>query len=685
MARTYDTILDFLGPGDTDGATVDSISVSPFVVVAAWRYKYPITYSRERQKSFVVSPTEAIALRDTMLLIVDDVKSMSVNTTKTQHINSMRLELHPGMNYLSELLPGDIVAGWMVNDQDSFNQIISNLSEGKAANQFMSGLKFLGKVNTVQKKLVQTPNGIKSTSYSVTAHGFTELDASIYYEPYLETASAGIATQYLKQTGVKLNDLIRENKLGLDINKVIPIYLAAFYGPGVPKNQLNDNNGLNTTQGLDNPNAFVVPAPIANMLNITQPTKPNGLFSFVDTLDVLYGVQKYDNVKSEFIGTEQIRGDDNANGYMFSPKGVSLSHYVRMRYTNIPMIGTYLPSPPQFNGQRSVWQILSQFLNPAVNEMYTCMRANSSGFIMPTLVVRQLPFSSGGLSETFLPRPVQLPVKKAPESTSKRSKKKQEPPTQPLVAKPRVRNVTLTRMLELPRWKIHPVLVRAYNVGRSDTMRLNFLYTDADSGVANPNRTGTFVRNQPFSDELDIARNGFRPYFASVNCSPKDVANHDPTTWMYILSDILFGQHLTLTGSIELYGIQAPIVPGDNIEFDDAIFHIESVGHSFSISGSGNKTFSTSLTLTHGVRAEQMKGDDLSMYTGIKKEDLEKYDAATTEEVSGEWDSLQRRSTIPGNIEFEDAFEDEATLNKKIDDSLPLPNTRKGDPNGGIA
>lgn len=676
--QAYDVIADFLGPGDKDGTTVDSISTSPYCVIAAWRYKYPATYSRKQRQSFAISPVESVALRDTVLLIVNDIRNVSINEAKTQHINSLTATLLPGMNYLSELLPGDIVAAWMVNDKASFDTVVEKLRTNGSANDFLSGLKFLGKVNSVQKNLTQAPNGTKSLVYSLTANGFTELDASIYYEPYLETSNAGVSTQFLKMTGVAINNILRDNKLGLDINKLIPVYLSAFYGPGIPQNQLTQQTGLQNTNGLDNPEAFIVPGPIANLLGVTKATKPNGLFSFVDILEVIYGIQRYNFSGGETLGTiSRLQNSLNESSAWrtFTPFTMNPDDAdVRQRYTGLPMIGTYLPSPPQFNGQRSVWQIIHQYLNPSINEMFTCMRVNPFGKIMPTLVVRQLPFSSGYISSEFTPKPINVDTgKKKVDGKNKNKLKSKGEDASAGVSMGGPHTVELTRMLELPRWRIHPVLIRSYNVGRSDSVRFNFMHIDADTSAASPNRTSTFVRNQPVQDQLDIMRNGFRPYMSSVSCAPADIVNRAPTDWMYILSDILFGQHLSLTGNMELYGIQAPIVPGDNIEFDDSVFHIEAVRHSFSISADGRKTFTTSLNLTHGVRAQQLSDNDLSMYTGIKQEDLGAYDPATSYESDGGEDSFERKSLLPGNIETE---EEEERSRQALKQALQPPKGR---------
>lgn len=77
---------------------------------------------------------------------------------------------------------------------------------------------------------------------------------------------------------------------------------------------------------------------------------------------------------------------------------------------------------------------------------------------------------------------------------------------------------------------------------------------------------------------------------------------------MHILSDILMGQHLTLTGTMTVVGIQSPICPGDNLEFDDTVLHIESVTHQYTSDDGGRTSFSTVLQLSHGLSVHQDTG-----------------------------------------------------------------------------
>jgi hypothetical protein len=657
MSRIYDVIKDFVGPGDMNDGTVDAISKSPYIVIAVWRYKYPATFSRASGSSFSNLASDATALKDTALIIVDDCISLSVSSNKNSHLNGMEAQLLPNSNYISEIMPGDWVACWMVQNDVSFNKVIESLQKGQPANDFFSGLKFLGRANNVRKSLVQGANGLKISSYTLSANGFTELDASVYYEPYLQTADTGAATAFLRFIGTTINQLIADNELGLDFNKIIKVYLTAIFGTGVPRNKgIEDSQGLQLTNGLDNPNAFVIPGPIASMLGVTQPSKPNGLFSFTDILEVLYGIQKYGLSQQISIQDKNEQPSVGA-GALFNPDKIPDDANTRFRYTATPMLGTYLPSPPQFTGAHTPWSLLYQFSNPTINEMYTCMRVNPQGSILPTLVIRQLPFSSGILSKEYFPE--------EPESlldlnfNDWKTATLDNPNSQRAITpfsnagnktdavysnntnqvSPQVkqsRTVEITRFIELPRWKIHPILVSTFDVGRSDALRCNFLHITGDAGQGGMSPTDQLIRFPPKQDALDIMRQGLRPMRPTVSCAPVDLISKTSDDWMYILSDILFGQHLTLTGTMNLAGIQSPIVPGDNIEFDNSIFHIESVNHRFTMNPQGMKVFTTSLTLSHGVRAEQLDSGDLSLYQAISGGDFQRYEAGKTSDNTNE-------------------------------------------------
>jgi len=628
MSRSYDILNDFglSGYSPDPAATPDSLSVTAHAIMVIWRYRHPITYSRSKGTSFSKNPIDSIRLRDRSLIIVEDIQSLQVVTSKGNHVGQMNATLFPGANYITEVFPGDWVAAWMVNSAEKAKSLFERLQNGEACNKFLDGLKFMGRMTSIRTRIVQRPDGVRTTNYTMNAASFTEFDASIYYEPYFASQAVGIASEWLQKTGSKINELIKKDSKGgnasITVNDAIPFFVSAFFGAGVPKNQGFSDGALDQTRGLDDPNVFIVPSEVGKIIGVTEGTKANGAVGWHDVCNILQGVQKY-QLGSEASPTE----DGSKAGFVFNPDGLNWSSPAPInkdtRRLRCPqdMLGTFLPSPPQFNGQRTVWAIMQQYLNPAVNEMYCTLRAGPTGDVMPTLVVRQLPFTSGILDETYRPK-----TPKVANRSVKKDKGVQDfsdfevDLTDNLVTQPRT--LALTRFTELPRWQLHPLLIKSVDLGRSDALRFNFVHIYGETGLAAQDRTAYIVRDPPIADDMDIIRSGLRPYMATVNCSPQDATMRKAGDWMYIISDIVMGQHLTLTGTVELVGVQSPICPGDNVELDGHILHIETVSHSFNASGTGAFTFSTSLALSHGVKAEQAAGGDFSLYSGTSVDDL---------------------------------------------------------------
>jgi hypothetical protein len=111
------------------------------------------------------------------------------------------------------------------------------------------------------------------------------------------------------------------------------------------------------------------------------------------------------------------------------------------------------------------------------------------------------------------------------------------------------------------------------------------------------------LNNKPIRDDVDIMRSGIRPYMTTVDCWVDDTVGKAPTQWMSLIADWTIGSHLTLNGTIELYGVQAPIAEGDNVSFDGVIYHVMGVEHNAQMNpDGGNKAWSTTLQVTNGMR-----------------------------------------------------------------------------------
>lgn len=594
MAVIYNVIKDY---DSTPGR--DVITSDPYWIVAVFRMKYPTTFSRAliqipsvQSASVSSSYSDAVAIRGKPLIVTDDCIQLQTQQSKSSYMGSLSATLiDGGVNYLAEIYPGDYVAAWMFNNHDDYQSVLGRLFDfdvnGIPCNNFKDGFKFLGRVQSLRKNVSQDPNGPRIVRYQLNAVSFEAFDAQVFYDPYLTQKIPGIST-YFAKLDESLTKLIQTQGnagagqfSGFSVNAAVPFFLELLLGKGIPDQLTTPGpEATRITTGLDAPYSYIVPTQIGQLLGQTTPSKT--LLRYTDILESIVGVQQYATTlptqsllpPGVDVPTDINEAQASKN---FSPISTS------------DMLGVFLPQIPQFTN-KSVWSVLQQYLNPSVNELYATLRVNSDGAIMPTLVCRQLPFTSPLLNT----------------------------------------QLNVTRFLDLPRWGVDPVLVKDVNFGRSDSLRFNFVHIYGDAPDPNHGQTPQLVQNPPIRDDLDVARSGLRSYMTTIQCAPTDNRNGSAGKWMAISSDILMSQQLSLTGLMDTFGIQSPICVGDNLEWDSIVFHIESVIHVCSIAG-GRKSFSTQLALSHGMDANP-GSTDLSLYANISQDDQRTYNPGTTED-----------------------------------------------------
>ncbi len=215
--------------------------------------------------------------------------------------------------------------------------------------------------------------------------------------------------------------------------------------------------------------------------------------------------------------------------------------------------------------------IINGYLNATLNEMYTSFRVSPDGqYVMPTIVVRQKPFTSEHFSSKF--------------------KKDRLIPT--------------TRYLQLPRWKISADLMYQMQTSKNDAFRFNFaqVFTKGlPTSLSNNADLQIAMKNFEFDGE-DIKRHGLRPLVTESNFNFLEPKNDLlARTWTLAVSDWVIDGHLKESGVMVFQGLVEPITVGDNIEFDNVAYHIESVTHSMTIYADGKKDFKTTLQVSYGV------------------------------------------------------------------------------------
>lgn len=623
-APIYELIKDFGGDEDHD---LDSITTSPHWIIAIIRLGHPLSFDRSTMSSDTKDISEGALLRaDAPLVITGDCIGLGVTNNKSSHTKNLSATLkQTEVNYLTEILPGDWVMAWIVNNETDYNDLLRRINpifsdDNDACNKVNDGLKFIGRLHSIQKTMSVNPgSGIKSSSYQIQAVGFNELDTTFFYEDSLaskDKVSQDIGT-WLARVGLKIEQLFKtDQETGIALNNVnfmIPTLVDLIVGRGAadttgvniaagPTGKETVNAAPTTNKGAEF--SYLIPTTVGRLLGKGPSDVSKTLMGYCDILEILQGIQEYP-------------GEDINRP--FTPVLDSSKSSAQRQVTKKEMLGTFLPFMPEFTN-RPLWGILQQYLNPAINEMYTCLRVNPDGFVVPTIVLRQIPYTTEAFSADA--EYVHARVGKAKTSTNDGQ-------------------LHFTRFLSLPRWKISGTMIHSVSVGRSDATRCNFVhvYGTALYSKANIPIGAQIVNNPPIMDSLDIQRSGLHSYMSTVECTPEDEQESTPGLWMALIADWMMGSQYTLNGTINSTFIQSPICEGDNLEWDGVVYHIESVAHNCSVSTDGMRSASTSLALTNGMRSDTDNDvvgfdPDFPIYPGFNQDDNRATDPGLTHEGS---------------------------------------------------
>jgi len=581
----YDVSQDYNKEGGTD------FSSSPDWCVAIFRLGRPVSYSRKDKKSIPGNVVAGALLRKEQPLIIrSDILHMSVSGNKSSCVETLNCVLKGMNNYLSAdtCLTGDWIFAWMHTNPTDTVRVIKALKTGQPANDFSSGLKFVGRIHSIRKHKAVIPSGFKTVQYQLQAVGFEELNTSYFYDPALATSAAGKDVwQFMSQIGLDSFKFLSEAHQSAGIiqdnsEEYFDKFLDIVVGEGAKAvvNEVGqDENGnrlaISPQQDKEAPYAYLVPMSVANTLGRSSLEQRKGnnnghqAYGYSDILTTLTGVQQYkpeDPLPAHKGFLPQIKLSGTSN---------------RLRCTE-RIKGTFIPIEPVFINTQ-LWSLLNQFKNPTINEIYTCLRPDLAGDIMPTIVFRQIPFSTEVIEENDA--------------------------------------MPLTRFLSLPRWKIPNESIVDEDIGRSGATRFNFIHVYGQVAPFQQKKehsiTDQMTRNAPIMDGMNVAVNGLRPYMSTVACSITDIVRKDGArVWMEALADWTIGSEHTLNGTFNCKGIQSPIAKGDNIQVEDVVYHVESITHTCGMNGD-YKFFNTSLQVTNGMLEDQGNSVNAPVYPGF--------------------------------------------------------------------
>lgn len=551
----------------------DHVTMTPHWILYVVRFKQPLLSSRQliardvppKDSHRPVSIDGNFMETKRPLLISDSCVQLDIGSSKENFISTLNATIKPPnfnksgapFDLMAGIMPGDWLLAWCMNSDEKYESVISRLFDGKAANGPDDGLKFVGRVRDVREMIVQSPEGPRTVHYIISGAGFSELESSIFFHPALSGGTQTDLGRALDAVGISIRDIygvaVQEAKQGgIDPNKAIPTILKALVG-----------------EGLKGPSVATSAAQRAYGASVSTPNNDFGLPIPAAVLKILGGQEKISPTFADILGVQIGKQKYSGSTWpeTYYPDNTSYGKQDTFFPTKNPVDGRLLPVPIEVNGN-SIWNMLYQYSNPGINEMYTAVKLTPSGRVMPTLVLRQLPFSLPTVADAY--------------------------------------GDQVTAYHELPRWVAAPVLVRGLDVGRSDGLRQNFVQTTItptkEVSVTDP--ANQLFNNPPHVDSSDIKRNGLRLHVADIPASSVALTDQSAARWTKVRADFVMAGHMFLTGSASILGVTSPIAVGDNFEYGGNLYHIEELHHTCSVDPSGRKQFITRLGLTHGCRAD---------------------------------------------------------------------------------
>lgn len=483
------------------------------------------------------------------LVVQNDCVQIGVSDSKSVLTPSMNATLLvTDVNYETDLAPGDFVFVNMLNWEQDAKRVAQQAINLQPINGINDGFKGFFKIQSVRKTLVTDPqSGVKAFAVKITGFAFTEFNTSIYFNPYLLSQSDQNILLFASLLGINWS-LIQSQKGLIQIQDVMKALIQSFIGTGFT----DQGKKVNNTTVSSASTHFYMPQSVGNLLGL------QGLQTAKDAYNFLFGIQSYSSSINQTL----------AQG--MNPIGVAPNATDTDRFMFIPgrPVDGITVTKPEYWNQVKAWSILNQFTNSPLNELYTCFRISPSGSVMPTMVFRQIPFTTDNFDNG---------------------------------------NYNVTRFMNVPRWNLDPGLVFSYDLGKDEVARFNFVqyYGRSVNGPAGYDISDETSRQNYLYDQNDVQRNGLRPYVVTSEfdrSSDIDQKNDFRAPgWAKIVGDALIGGHLKMSGSINAVGIPDPIAVGDNLQFDGVVYHIEQISHTGFIDQNGKKTFRTSANVSNGM------------------------------------------------------------------------------------
>jgi hypothetical protein len=531
---------------------------TPHAAVIVWNYDDRMTVKgAQRSSSFSKGFFNLDNKVNEVIISTVSLVSITTNKSKGDPVGTFNFTLAPTRNWVATLTPGSWCAILMSNeplDASSF--------EHAKPNQ----VKMFGRIETVRVNVSVNDEAARSTSYVVSGQDWGSIFRNlIYSDPIVQDPS--------DEKGVQANAYYQQWQQNVfsDNNDTLV--------SGVP-------NNIQTILSIMG-GAFKLPETgrLAKATHeISLPQELCEYFGFVDAEGNAISSVKF----TDFLA------------FIWGP----LTDEDQYDNSDVKQTGTCAINPFTLQGQHSLWDVLQEHSNIALNEMFLEMfwSAPDKG---PQLLLynRIRPFS----------------YTKDPASN-------------------KIDTGMRSMFQYVPSHKLDDEAVINVSAGTNWHDKYNFAEIRPNTGEASWFNVLTTPKNQ-VSQGTDLGsdvwdREGFRPIIFSIKQLPYDQSSTTASPdldainrWVNLIQEWYFDSHRLLNGQVMLHGSSEYIPVGDNIMFDAGLIgithnhnsgsvnenkiyvlaHVESVQNSFTVNSDGSRSFQTIIQFVRGILVNENK------------------------------------------------------------------------------
>jgi len=530
---------------------------TPHAAVLVWNYVDRVGVPSDNAYNATgISKANGVTLdsteKESLPVIISTLSCVSISTNKAKGApdGSFNLVLAPYKNWVSTLTAGSWCAILMSNEPITEQDI-------KKVNK--KHLKMIGRIETVRCETTTNQDGSRNTLYYVSGIDWGHIFNSILY---IDNLIAG-----------PKDPVSQGNSAAVAIRKML------FGNDGSVK-------------------SFAVKQNLANILGVMG-TNLQGFTENETLIDRLAKSIYEFKIPDEMAKYLNLR---DSQGKPTSDK--SVNKVLSLVTGPLKALDTYDPNvveaegfidPFSLQGSHTLWQVLLENSNPAMNEMFCDMDFTKDGGLQLKIYNRIKP---------FLYRPLDATAGASLEIASY------------------FKNVKYH--------KIDTVDVISVNAGTNWRDKFNFIEIKPQFQEFYVIANWTKQKSQRF-DEQAFNREGFRPLILDTKQFPVKPGSKPKEynidwgqleKWTILLREWYFGTHRMLNGTLVMHGSTDYIGVGNNIMFESKLInptqniskankanknttwilaHVESVSHSFGVSEDGARTYRTTINFVRGL------------------------------------------------------------------------------------